>query len=155
MRPKVEYLTNKASDAEIAEHLWNCDADFVPPLSPRVEIKDYSKKIVNKATRFEAWSCGKLVGLVAAFCNDQEKHNAYITNVSLLRNWTGEGIAYRLMGQCIEYAKALGMQQIRLEVATGNTAAIKLYEKSGFVAVGENLPFIIMNLNLSLHSSSP
>jgi ribosomal protein S18 acetylase RimI-like enzyme len=148
MRPEVVYLTNKASDAETAEFLWNCDADFVPPLSTRVEIKDYSKKIVSKATRFEAWSGGKIVGLVAAFCNDQEMNIAYITNVSLLRKWTGKGIAYRLMGQCIEHAKALGMQQIRLEVATGNTAAIKLYEKSGFVAVGENLPFVIMNLNL-------
>ena len=38
------------------------------------------------------------------------------------------------MNQCIEHAKALGMRQITLEVASGNTSAIKLYEKSGFVA---------------------
>jgi len=143
----VEYLSNKASEAEITEHLSRCDADFVPPLSGRVEINDYAKKIASKATRFEAWSGGTLVGLVAAYCNDQEKHIAYITSVSVLREWTGKGIVYRLMNQCIEHAKALGMRQISLEVASGNTSAIKLYEKSGFVAGRANAPFVRMNLN--------
>ena len=86
MQAAVDYLSNKASEAEIAEHLSRCDADFVPPLSGRVEINDYAKKIASKATRFEAWSGGTLVGLVAAYCNDQEKHIAYITSVSVLRN---------------------------------------------------------------------
>jgi ribosomal protein S18 acetylase RimI-like enzyme len=142
----VEYLSNKASEAEIAEHLSRCDADFVPPLSGRFEIKDYAEKIASKATRFEAWSGVTLAGFVAFYCNDQEKHIAYITSVSVLRNWTGKGIAYRLMKQCIEHAKALGMRQISLEVASGNTSAIKLYEKIGFVADRANAPFVVMNL---------
>jgi ribosomal protein S18 acetylase RimI-like enzyme len=142
----VEYLSNKASEAEIAEHLSRCDADFVPPLSGRVEINDYAKKIASNATRFEAWSGVTLVGFVAFYCNDQEKHIAYITSVSVLRKWTGKGIVYRLMNQCIEHAKALGIRQISLEVASGNTSAIKLYEKSGFVADRVNAPFVVMNL---------
>ena len=73
MRAEIDYLSNKASEAEIAEHLSRCDADFVPPLSGRVEINEYAKKIANKATRFEAWSGGMLVSLVAAYCNDHEK----------------------------------------------------------------------------------
>jgi len=71
----VEYLSNKASEVEIAEHLSRCEADFVPPLSGRLEINDYAKKIASKAMRFEAWSDGRLVGLVAGYCNDQEKRN--------------------------------------------------------------------------------
>lgn len=148
MNSAVEYLSNKASEAEIAEHLSRCDAGFVAPLSSRVEIKGYAKKIASKATRFEAWSGGTLVGLVAAYCNDQEKHIAYITSVSVLRKWTGKGIAYRLMNQCIEHAKALGMRQISLEVASGDTSAIRLYQKSGFIAARESAPFVSMNLNL-------
>ena len=148
MSAAVEYLSNKASEAEIAEHLSHCDADFVPPLSGRVEINDYAKKIANKATRFEAWSGGTLVGLVAAYCNDQEKRIAYITSVSVLKEWMGKGIAARLMSQCIEHAKASGMRQISLEVASDNAPAIRLYEKSGFVAGKANAPFVSMNLYL-------
>lgn len=148
MSESVEYHLNKASEAEIAEQLSRCDVDFVPLLSGRVEIKDYARKIVSKATRFEAWSGCTLVGLVAAYCNDQEKHIAYITSVSMLKEWVGKGIAARLMSQCIEHVKASGMRQISLEVAEGNTPAIKLYKKSGFVVCKVADAFVTMNLYL-------
>lgn len=148
MSASVEYLLNKASEAEIAEHLLRCDADFVPPLSDRVDIKDYAQKIANNGMRFEAWSGGTLVGLVAAYCNDQESHIAHITSASVLKEWTGKGIAARLVARCVEHAKESGMQQIGLEVAQGNTRAINLYEKSGFSASKANGPFVGMYLYL-------
>ena len=135
MSVAIEYMSNRATEAEIVEHLSRCDADFLPALSGRVEINDYAKKIVSKATRLEAWSGGTLIGLVAAYCNDQERRIAYI-------------IAARLMKQCIEYAKALEMRQISLEVASDNAPALMLYEKSGFVAGKVNAPFATMNLFL-------
>lgn len=148
MSAEIEYLLNKASAAEIAEHLVRCDADFVPPLSGRVDIGDYAYKIASKATRFEAWSDGALIGLVAVYCNDQERCIAYITSVSVASEWAGKGIAANLMGRCAEYAEALGMRQISLEVASDNVPAIKLYEKIGFVPGKENMPFVGMILNL-------
>lgn len=148
MSAAVEYLMNKASEAEIAEHLSLCDMDFVPPLSGRVAIKDYAKKIASKATRFEAWSGGTLVGLVAAYCNDREKRIAYITSVSVLHEWTGKGSFTRLIRQCIEHAKVSGMRQIRLEVASDNTTAIRVYEKKGFVAAKAKGSFVPMELHL-------
>lgn len=148
MSAAVEYFLNKASEAEIAEHLACCDADFVPPLSGRVEINDYAKKIASKATRFEAWSGDTMVGLVAAYCNDQEQRIAYITSVSVLRQWTGKGIAMNLVKRFIAHAKASGMRQINLEVASDNEAAINLYEKSGFVVGKANAPFLAMGMFL-------
>ncbi|MBA3023715.1 MAG: GNAT family N-acetyltransferase [Proteobacteria bacterium] len=148
MSETIEFGSNQASEAEIAEHLLHCDADFVPPLSGRVEINDYVSKIARKATRFEAWSGAKLVGLVAAYCNDHEQRIAYITSVSVLKAYMGKGIAASLMKQCIEHAKTLGMRQISLEVASANAPAIGLYEKSGFIAGKANAPFITMNLYL-------
>ena len=148
MSVAVEYLSNKATAAEIVEHLSCCDTDFVPSLSGRVEIDDYANKIASKATRFEAWSGGMLVGLVAAYCNDHEKRIAYITSVSVLKAWTGKGIAAKLMKLCVEHAKASEMRQISLEVASDNTLAIKLYEQSGFVAGKANTSFVTMDLYL-------
>jgi ribosomal protein S18 acetylase RimI-like enzyme len=148
MSEAVEYKLNHASQAQIVEHLLRCDDDFVPPLSSRIDIHDYAKKIASKAVSLEAWSGGMLIGLVAAYCNDHEKWIAYITSVSVLQAWTGKGIAARLMSQCAEHAKASGMLQISLEVASDNTAAINLYEKSGFVAGKSNTPFVTMDLHL-------
>lgn len=148
MDASIEYHSNKASTAEIAEHLTCCDADFVPPLSHRVEINSYAQKIASKAVRFEAWSDGTLIGLVAAYCNDEEKRIAYVTNVSVLRAWTSSGIASCLMAECVEYAKSSGMRKISLEVVSGNTRAIRLYEKFGFVEGTGTAPFITMDLCL-------
>ena len=145
----VEYLSNKATVSVITEHLQACDANFLTRLSGRVEINSYAKKIVSKAARFEAWSSGILVGLIAAYCNDQEERIAYITSVSVLKKWTGKGIAASLMSQCIEDMKAVGILQICLEVASDNTPAIRLYEKNGFVASNDNLPVLTMSLNLN------
>lgn len=149
MTAAVEYLSNKASQVEIAEHLCRCDEDFVPPLSGRVEIHGYAQKIASTATRFETWSGGTLVGLVAAYCNDRETRIAYITSVSVLKAFTGKGIAARLVKQCIEHAKASGMRQISLEVAIDNAPAIRLYEKCGFVAGTLKPPFVAMDLHLT------
>lgn len=148
MSAEVEYLTNKASATEIDEHLWKCDIDFMPSLSSRVKISNYAQKIFSKATRFEAWSGGMLIGLVAIYCNNQENHIAYITSVSVINEWGGKGIAVYLVSQCIKHMDALGMKQICLEVASGNMPAIKLYEKCGFVASNPNALFVTMSLFL-------
>lgn len=154
MNATIEYLLNKTSAAQIAEHLSRCDADFVPPLSGRVDMKDYARKIASTATRFEAWSGGTLVGLVAAYCNDRERRFAYITSVSVLHEWTGKGIAAHLMNQCVEHVKASGMRQISLEVAGDNAPAIKLYEESGFIVGKANAPMVTMILTLEKRGST-
>ncbi|WP_350104879.1 GNAT family N-acetyltransferase [Limnobacter sp.] len=100
--------------------------------------------------RFEAWSGQKLVGLVAAYCNDQQRHIVYISSVSVLKAWTCNGIAANLILQCIKYSERTGMRQIRLEVYNDNSAAIKLYEKNGFVTERNNGAFVNMQLNLCL-----
>jgi len=148
MNASVKYSLNRASEQEIAKHLLHCDMYFLPPLSARVEIKDYAKKIQGNATRFEAWLDGRLVGLVAAYCNDQKNFITYITSVSVLRETTGKGIAACLMKRCIEHAKSLGMKQICLEVACDNAAAIGLYKKLNFILEKANEPLVSMNLYL-------
>jgi len=149
MRATIDYLSNKASVEQLAEHLTNCGSDFVPPLHERVRITDYANKISSKAMRFEAWSGNVLVGLVAAYFNEMDERIAYITSVSVLLDWTGVGIAGQLMNQCIEHAKATSMRRLSLEVATDNTQAIRLYETKGFVARAARVPFVCMTLDLS------
>ena len=149
MNQKIEFLLNKASESEIAEHLRACDGDFVPLLSGRVDINKYAQKIEKKAMRFEAWSGGTLIGLVAAYNNDMEMRIAYITSISVLKEWTRKGIATRLLRCCLEHAKSSGMQHVSLEVLGNNKLAIKLYENSGFIVIKVNTPFVTMNLELA------
>lgn len=148
MKTAIKYDTNKASITEITEHLTHCDANFIPPLSSRVNIDDYAKKIATSATRLEAWSAQKLVGLVAAYCNDMEQRTAFITSVSVLTDWRGQGIPSSLINRCVAHVKKIDFSRIKLEAASNNIAAIKLYEKSGFTCCQAKTPIIAMTLKI-------
>lgn len=147
MSVEIEYRSNKATAAQIAAHLRRCDADFVPSLSGRVEINAYASKLVDKSIRFEAWADGTLTGLVAAYCNDREKRIAYITSVSVLKQWRKKGIATRLLHQCLAHAQEAGMKQIRLETTGDNTNTNRLYKRLGFVAGQTEASFLGMELS--------
>jgi len=149
MNEQIKFGLNSSSKAQVEEHLRACDADFVPLLSHRVKIEKYAAKIEQKAMRFEAWFDNKLIGLVATYFNDQDKQSAFITSVSVLREWTGKGLASQLMKQCIRHAKATNMKQLNLEVAIDNYPAISLYEKSGFTISKTDTSFVTMNLDLT------
>jgi ribosomal protein S18 acetylase RimI-like enzyme len=132
MSRTIEFGLNRADEAEIARHLRSCDTDFVPPLSGRVEVDAYAHKIVSKADRFEAWADGELVGLIAAYCNDVEHSIAFITSVSVRREWQGRGLASQLLQRCIGHVATSGFKRVELEVDRANSSAIKLYEGTGF-----------------------
>ena len=147
MSELIESRLNQATEAEIAVHLSLCDAAFVPPLSGRVGIKEYAKKISGKAMRFEAWADGQLTGLLAAYCNDTAGRTAYITSVSVLPGWMGKGIALQLLGRCIRHAKEFGFERIELEVDSQNVGAARLYVKMGFIVSGVSDRTTTMKLN--------
>lgn len=148
MSSQIEFGMNRADEAELARHLRSCDADFVPPLSGRVELDDYAHKISAKAARFEAWVDGELVGLVAAYCNEAERGIAFITSVSVRDDWQGRGVAARLMERCIGHVATIGFKRIELEVDKENSGAIKLYEKTGFKIDKVTDRSMIMFLNM-------
>lgn len=127
-----EFALNKADASQIAMHLRACDSVFVPPLSGRINIDDYARKIADKAQRFEAWTNGDLIGLAAVYCNDPDTQIAFVTSVSMLPIWQGQGIASQLMTNCLNHVRKLGFHHIELEVDAGNTVARALYEKQGF-----------------------
>ena len=59
-----------------------------------------------------------------------------ITNVCVKQEFRGQGIANRLMETLLEYGEKKNLTAFTLEVRSGNTAAIRLYQHFGFVTEG-------------------
>ena len=59
-----------------------------------------------------------------------------VTNVAVCRDRQREGIGNFLMESMIRLAEERGITMIHLEVRAGNEAAIRLYERQGFVRDG-------------------
>src|SRR3954469_18273874 len=127
----VRYRRDTATTDDVHAHLARCDADFTPPLSARLDLGDYAAKLAGRAARFEAWDGGQLVGLVAAYVTPGAPE-AFISNVSVVSELRGHGVAATLVASCIDRARGMGAATLTLEVATADRAAGRFYEKLGF-----------------------
>ena len=144
----IEYKIKSASESEIFTHLQKCNNDFIPPLDKKVNIRDYSKKIAEKAITFEAWNEKILVGLIAAYFNDAENIMGFITNVSTLKEYHGKGIASELLKMCMDYSKNNNFKEIFLEVSDKNSGAIHLYNKNGFKNIETKNGMLVMKFSI-------
>ena len=126
----IKTRINTAKEHNIFEHLKLCDKQFITPLSLRVNIGEYSKKLAGNARLFEAWDEANLVGLVAMYIDNDEE--GFITNVSVCEEYMGKGIATMIFNLLIINSIESGVKTLRLEVYSINHVAIKLYEKFGF-----------------------
>lgn len=148
MSNKIDYTVNRSSAAEITAHLLGGDAFFEPVLSSRVGIQEYAEKLHDRAVRFEAWLGEELVGLVASYCNQPDGGKAFVTSVSVWPECQGQGIAGRLMRQCIEYVRGLGFGLMELEVDQRSLPAVALYQKLGFDTLQSSGSTLTMGMTL-------
>lgn len=129
----IEYKIGVGSQNEIYLHLLDCDKFFIPKLSEKVNISEYSEKIFNKAINFEAWDNERLIGLVSMYINEEDTSFGYITNVSIINGDKNRGIASNLLKKCIKYSKDINLNWISLKVDTKNVSAVNLYNKFNFM----------------------
>lgn len=148
MNTALKFCINHSDAISLAAHLSCCDAAFVPPLSKRVDIKTYAKKLTEKSLLFEAWHEDLLVGTIAIYCNNIQNHTAFITNVSVLPSWQSQKIATYLMNKCLDYFTTKEFRIIELEVDHRNDAAIAFYEKFGFLTTSKIDTSSIMQFNI-------
>jgi len=139
---------NKVTEIEIYNYLIECDNLFLPALSDGVNIKEYSKKIRDNATTFEAYDDNVFVGLVAAYFNKKESF-VFITSVSVKEKYQNQGIVFRLLHQCILKAEIEDYGEIGLHVHKDNYKALAIYIKFGFEVVEKYDNFLFMTRKIN------
>jgi ribosomal protein S18 acetylase RimI-like enzyme len=142
-----EYSVNKSTLIQVKSHLFECSDSFIPKLSTYVDVEGYSEKIFLNATRIEAFHQDELIGLIAVYIN-KEQSLSFISNVSVIPNLCGKGLAVRLFSNATDIIKSLNIDIIKLKVDKNNRKAIALYEKLGFQVkeITENKLDMILNL---------
>lgn len=143
MNQALQLRVDQSSEDAVLAHLTRCDADFMPPLSHRLDLPAYAAKLAQRARRLELWHGDRLVGLVALYANATPPADAYISSVSLEPAWRGQGWADRLINAACELAREAGLSGLSLEVHCDNQPARRLYERHQFIhgqPQGETLP---------------
>jgi len=144
----IRYLKNTATQKEIFIFLSKCDKLFIPKLSQRVNIREYSQKLFENAVHFEAWDRDVLIGLISMYINSKNIIIGYISSVGVLSEYANNGIASSLLTTCIKYSINKNLDNIQLEVNKKNFSALSLYKKFKF-KVYEESNNSLMKLNLS------
>lgn len=122
-------ITNSKPDKEkLKRHLLNCDSLYPTPLSKRVNIDEYTKKLLVSARFIYCESNQIIIGCLAFYDADV----VYISNISVLQEYQGRGLSQLMIQHLIRH---VGSRKIKLEVETSNQRAIAFYRKQGFVEV--------------------
>jgi ribosomal protein S18 acetylase RimI-like enzyme len=87
---------------------------------------------------FVAEHASQLIGMTGIHRREspKTKHGADIFSVFVRPEWRGLHIAEALMDQCVQWAKAQGLNILKLGVTTSNTTAVRFYERCGFKIYG-------------------
>jgi len=139
----LDFKVNASTEDDIRSHLSGCDRQFSPPLSERVDIGEYSRKLRLNAVTFEAWWGKSLVGMLAAYFDARER-SCFISNTSVSPEFSRRGVAAKLLAACLERARSEHVATVSLEVSQDSHPAISLYTKFGFQAVGHRGDFLKM-----------
>ncbi|MCI6038793.1 MAG: GNAT family N-acetyltransferase [Candidatus Limiplasma sp.] len=85
-----------------------------------------------------AWMDGALAANCALMSKGRQRklrHRAEIA-IAVRKSCWGLGLGSALLNRVLTLAKALGYEQLELEVIDGNDRALRLYERLGFVQTG-------------------
>jgi len=82
---------------------------------------------------------------IGTACLTNDGRRIYLHHFGIDKEWQNNGLAKRLLKECLQFAKEKKMQ-IKLELHKNNIAALQLYKKGGFKYLGDYLVFIIRDI---------
>jgi len=88
---------------------------------------------------FTAWRGDELCGAITCERDERVKvrHIGHVVGMMVHPQATGRGVGRALLEACIALClRRQGIEQLTLSVTSGNDAAIRLYERAGFVRYG-------------------
>ncbi|MBN2775594.1 MAG: GNAT family N-acetyltransferase [Prolixibacteraceae bacterium] len=123
-------------DETIYSFLYSIDHEIVPPMSDRIDIKVYPKKIKKFSIGIAATKNEELVGMCVFYHPNIKDNYVYLTLLGVKKRYRKQGISKTLIIKTIEAAK--GEKANGIKVQTWETAEklIRFYNNFGFKQYG-------------------
>jgi ribosomal protein S18 acetylase RimI-like enzyme len=133
----IEVVAGHPLKAFIKDYVLQYDNDFYVPLSERVDIEVFSKKLSDLSTTFIIFKDGVVAGLICSYFYQPEIQKGFITLVHTKHECRGQHLSLPLLDAVKKYAQKKGFKHIGLFVSKQQTSAYNLYSRHGFVTVRE------------------
>lgn len=123
----------------IIEELEEKDVEAVSKIEERTFSMPWSAQDFLQMIKDEnaLYLTAKSDGILIACCGVRNiLGDGEITNVVVDEPYRAKGIGSRMLSELLKKGKQMGIKAFTLEVRKSNEAAIRLYEKAGFVTEG-------------------
>lgn len=124
---------------ELVRFVQSLDTEFVPPLSSFVSIPEYCAKLESLGQVYLASRFDTVLGVIAFYCNDMVTYRSYISYCAVRSEGRRLGIGLQLVLAAIEHAQLCSMKEIHVRTWKGNKAALRMYQRAGFLVRAEKL----------------
>ena len=126
----------KLTFEEVRSFLLVTDNEFPTPLSARVDIDAYAKKL-SEFSEFSICRDGEdIIGMISCYTN--RPPIGYISNACIKRMYQAQKVFSRLFRQLKAYSRIQGILRFQLEVDANNDKARRIYEHYGFRVLSIN-----------------
>lgn len=123
----------KLTENQLYNFILKVNNLFPVPLSEKTDLNNYAQKLISKGTLcYKINNQNEVISLVAGYTNDVDAKIAYISMVSTLPEYQGNGLAAELLKEFIDLCKEKQISFIHLYAVAENTRAVHMYEKLGF-----------------------
>lgn len=123
-------ITQQVNFEEIESFLTNIDSSFTPPLSSRVNLKEYTFKLKRNGHFLSIKKENKIVSLIVFYLNEM-KTKAYVPIIGTLKEYRGQGFTSMLLTEMDKQLYASKIKEVRMETWL-NGQALLLYLKNGY-----------------------
>lgn len=126
----LSYTYGRLPFEKVRTFLQETDNEFPTPLSVRVDIDAYAKKL-SEFSEFSLCRDGEsIVGMISCYTNRPPL--GYMTHACVKKQYQARKVFSKLFQQLRDNAKERGILRFQLEVDADNSHARRIYEHYGF-----------------------
>ena len=154
-------IAEPASFHSLLRRLVDGDLDRIMEIELAAYPYPWTRGIFADCIRvgYECWGLQAGDELIGYCIQTHAAGENHLLNLCIAPDWQKQGLGSLLLGHAIRLARMQNCHCIFLEVRPSNPAGIQLYEKNGFIIVGERLDYyrstegresaIVMRLDLA------
>ena len=109
------------------------DHQFEPPLSERVKIEDYAKKLYEEAHVIAVFENNEIQAACAYYCTPDKFNFAFLSFVASLK----KGLGGDLIKAMISHCKEMGVEGIETQTWETNYKSLKMFKRFDFIEVNK------------------
>ena len=127
-----QFKIEELSILEISDFFKEHDDDYFEKLSDRVDIDEYSEKLLESSVLFTLRNDVDLIGLSPCYFNNVDEKIGYISSLTIKDGYRGKKLGSEMIKQIQQYAIARQFNTVMVKIHYDNHISRNFYIKNGF-----------------------